>query len=137
MTTVKMKGNLPKMDSGNQKGELSHSTIPCQLEEESSITDPTKLSTGNNFNYRPQQEQISLFYEKLKTPAIQPMRNGTPCTHFSPLEFHSKQPLTTTYLFLHKNHCFSPFCIGLAYGFCHSLLVPNCCSGINPLFLVK
>lgn len=42
MTLMKIKGNLTQMDSEGQKGELSHNTTPCPLQEELSVADPKR-----------------------------------------------------------------------------------------------
>ena len=89
--------------------------------------------------------QLSNWTEQEKMCTASPTRNWlhqqlsqweifvTLNSHFFAIDFHWKQPLSTSSFFSIKQHC-SRFVTGFAYGFCYSLFVPI---AIPQLFLNK
>lgn len=80
------------MELADQKGELSCSTTQSQQEEE---------STGKNHQLQvPTGKDVQgISYKKSTSPATQPETTSTLNSHFSPMDFDSKQPLPTSTFF--------------------------------------
>ena len=109
-----IKETLTKVKSAGQKGEPSHSTTPGQLQEEVVMYRPQQknhLYRKDLWNTR--QEVHCISYKKSTTPATQPWETVSTWTFF----------LCKTGFLLF---------VGLAYGFCYSLLVPNSNSLLFP-----
>lgn len=71
----KIKGNLIKMEPGGQKGELSHSTTPCQLQKAHPTGKGIAFSTRNWLPQQLSQREIIITFN----------------SHFSPMDLHSKK----------------------------------------------
>lgn len=101
-----IKGNLTKMEREGHKGALSHRTTRCQLQ----------TPTGKDVH--------CVSYKTSTTLVTQPMRNGyLPELSLFFIGLSLKTILPNFFFFLHK--ITFPSFVGLAYGFCNSLLVPN------------
>ena len=99
----------------------------CQLQEELSVTEPNRRIINRKNDQLlalPGKDIHWIFPKKSNTPATHsPMKTIITLNFcFSPMDFHSKQLLPTSFFFCIKS-CSSPLLAGFVYGFANSLQI--------------
>lgn len=141
-----IKRNLTKMQLGGWNGELSCSTIWCQLQKELSITDPNRriinrkesLITDLSSLYRKKNVHC-ISHKKLSIQQLTMRNHHHPELSFFSNAFHSfKTTPPNFHLLLYKTVSLSFVCWTCLYFFvviCSPRIL--CYSQINPFLLVK